>query len=89
MKSKSAAYFLWLISIFGWLGFHLFYLGKIGTGILWIITGGFFGVGSLIDLFTLGGHVEQFNTKEELKTLRATTNELARMTAHKMAQKNL
>ena len=85
MKSKSAAYFLWLISIFGWLGFHRFYLGKIGTGILWIITGGFFVVGSL----TLGGHVEQYNTKEELKTLRATTNELARMTAHKMAQKNL
>jgi TM2 domain-containing membrane protein YozV len=88
MKSKGAAYFLWLISVFGWLGFHRFYLGKIGTGIIWIFTGGCFGIGALIDLFTLGGQVEQYNTKEELKTLRATTNEMARMTAHSMAQKN-
>lgn len=88
MKSKGAAYFLWLISVFGWLGFHRFYLGKIGTGIIWIITGGCFGIGALIDLFTLGGQVEQYNTKEELKTLRATTTEMARMTAHSMAQKN-
>ena len=70
MKSKGVAYLLWLISIFGWLGIHRFYLGKIGTGILWIFTGGLFGIGSLIDLFTLGGKVEQYNTKQELKTIR-------------------
>jgi TM2 domain-containing membrane protein YozV len=34
MKSKSVAYVLWLISIFGWLGFHRFYLRKVGTGII-------------------------------------------------------
>lgn len=73
MKSKGIAYTLWLLSIFGWLGFHRFYLGKIGTGILWIITGGLLGLGSLFDLFTLGGAVEQYNTNEELKTIRATT----------------
>ena len=73
MKSKGTAYLLWLISIFGWLGFHHFYLGKIIKGILWILTGGFFGIGSLIDLFTLGGAVENYNTKEELKTIRAAT----------------
>jgi len=63
MKTINAAYFLWLISIFDWLGFHRFYLGKIGTRIIWILTGVFFGIGSLIDLFTLGGHVEQYITK--------------------------
>lgn len=89
MKSKSAAYLLWFLSIFGWLGFHRFYLGKVGTGILWIFTIGCLGIGSLIDLFTLGGQVEQYNTKLELETLRATTTELARMTAHSMAQKKL
>jgi len=73
MKSKGTAYILWLISIFGWLGFHHFYLGKIGKGIIWILTGGVFGIGSLIDLFTLGGDVEQYNTKEELKIIRTAS----------------
>ena len=79
MKSKGTAYFLWLISFFGWLGFHRFYLGKVGTGILWIITFGVFGIGALIDLFTLGGQVDQYNTNEELKTLRGTANEMGKI----------
>ncbi len=70
MKTKGTAYLLWFLSIFGWLGFHHFYMGKIGKGILWILTGGVFGIGSLIDLFTLGGQVESYNTKQELKTIR-------------------
>lgn len=72
-KSKDIAYLLWLIGIFGWLGLHRFYLGKTGTGILWILTGGLFGFGSLFDLFTLGGKVEQYNTKIELETIRVAT----------------
>ena len=70
MKSKTVAYVLWLVSIFGWLGFHRFYLGKVGTGIIWIFTIGVGGVGALIDLFTLGSQVEQYNTNTELKTIR-------------------
>lgn len=73
MKSKGVAYLLWLLSIFGWLGFHRFYLGKIGTGILWILTGGLFGFGALIDLFTLGGKVDLYNTNQELATIRTAT----------------
>lgn len=73
MKSKGIAYLLWLISGFGWLGIHHFYLGKIGKGIIWIITGGVFGIGSLIDLFTLGGAVDNYNTKSELKEIRTAT----------------
>lgn len=73
MKSKGIAYVLWAVSIFGWLGLHRFYLGKVGTGLIWIFTGGAFGVGALIDLFTLGGQVEQHNTNCELKTIRATS----------------
>lgn len=64
-KSKGVAYLLWLLSIFGWLGFHRFYLGKWGTGILWILTVGLLGVGAFIDLFTLGGKVELYNVRVE------------------------
>lgn len=71
MKSKGVAYVLWLVGLFGILGFHRFYIGKIGTGLLWMFTGGVFGVGALIDLFTLGGQVEQYNTNVELATIRA------------------
>lgn len=67
MKSKGTAYFLWLIGIFGWLGWHHLYLGKYGKCIIWTLTGGVFGIGSLIDLFTLGGDVERYNTNEKLK----------------------
>ena len=32
----------------GWLGAHRFYEGKIGTGILWLCTGGLMGVEKII-----------------------------------------
>ncbi len=61
MRSIGVAYLLWLVSIFGWLGFHRFYLGKFATGIIWIFTGGALGIGSLIDLFTIRSQIELYN----------------------------
>ena len=61
MYSTGLAYLLWWLSGCGWMGFHRFYLGKIGTGILWICTGGLFGIGSIYDLVTLSRQVKEAN----------------------------
>mgnify|MGYP006266028627 CR=1 FL=1 len=73
MKSKSTAYLLWLPSLIGLCGLYYFYLNKPGKGIIWLFTVGIFGIGALIDLFTLGGQVENRNTKTELSEMRHTT----------------
>jgi hypothetical protein len=59
----SIAYFLWLISGFGILGFHRFYLGRFGTGLLWLFTGGLAGIGALFDFFYIPTMVRDENLK--------------------------
>ncbi|MDD3939681.1 MAG: NINE protein [Patescibacteria group bacterium] len=59
MKSKTTAYLLWFF--LGWLSAHRFYLGKTGSGILYLFTGQLFVIGWIIDLFILGGMVDRYN----------------------------
>ena len=65
-KSKLIAYLLWFFGVFGILGFHRIYIGKYTTGIIWFFTGGFFGLGALYDLFSLGTQVKLYNINRSL-----------------------
>jgi TM2 domain-containing membrane protein YozV len=55
----------WLF-FFGGLGAHRYYMGKIGTGILYTCTAGLFGIGVLVDVFTLDGQVIEVNEKNSV-----------------------
>lgn len=46
-KSKWIAFFLCIF--LGYLGVHRFYVGKVGTGLIYLLTGGFFAIGWVLD----------------------------------------
>lgn len=50
-KSRLVAFILvWFLGVFG---VHRFYVGRIGSGILWLLTGGLAGIGALIDIIMI------------------------------------
>lgn len=53
MQNKSKLTALLLCIFFGGIGIHRFYTGKIGTGILWLLTGGCFGIGYVVDIIMI------------------------------------
>ena len=52
----------WILLVFtGVFGIHRFYMGKVLTGLIWLCSGGLFGLGLLYDLWTLNGQVDEIN----------------------------
>ena len=60
--SRMTAFLLALLGLVEVAGIHRFYTGKVATGILWLVTGGLFGVGTVIDIIRIA--VGGFPTKD-------------------------
>ncbi len=52
-SNKSKVVAALLCFFFGGLGVHRFYVGKVGTGVLWLLTGGLFGIGAIVDFIMI------------------------------------
>ncbi|WP_417334741.1 NINE protein [Halobacteriovorax marinus] len=50
-----------LLVLLGYFGFHRLYMGKIGTGILYLCTGGLLGIGVIYDFWTLNDQINEIN----------------------------
>jgi hypothetical protein len=66
-KRSVAAILCGIMFLVPFAGMHRFYVGKIGTGLLWLFTGGLLGIGQLIDfILILSG---EFRDKQGRKLL--------------------
>jgi len=57
------SYVLCAVWFFGLAGLHRLYNGKIGTGLLWLLTFGMFGLGQFVDLFLIPNMVDEYQLK--------------------------
>jgi TM2 domain-containing membrane protein YozV len=67
-KEKKDLLILTLIGFFGVAGLQRFVVGETGMGILYLVTIGFCGIGTIIDLVNLDSMVSKFNQKQAMDT---------------------
>jgi hypothetical protein len=61
MKDKTIGLLLAVLGFFGPAGLHRFYMGKTGTGLLYLFTFGLFGIGTIYDLVTMEDQIYEVN----------------------------
>lgn len=59
---------LLLCVLLGWVGAHRFYVGKIGTGLIWLFTLGFLGIGVIYDVIFIA--TGEFRDDRERRVVR-------------------
>ena len=65
MKSTGTAYLLAIVGLLSPIaGIHRFYLGRTGTGLLYLFTWGFFGIGTVLDLINMHRLVDDENRRQ-------------------------
>lgn len=57
-------YALWCLCLAGVCGAHRIYMGKWGTGLLWLCTFGLAGIGQLVDLFRMKTLIRDSNVRK-------------------------
>jgi TM2 domain-containing membrane protein YozV len=67
-KDKSTVLLLNLLGFILIAGVHRFYMGQLAMGIIYLLTGGFCVVGTIIDLFLHKGMVETYNMQKATET---------------------
>jgi hypothetical protein len=65
--STRIAYLLWFATFFGMSGLHRLYLGKIGSGIIYLVTWGLFGFGTIYDAVTLPEQVREARIRARMR----------------------
>ena len=55
-----------LLTFLGYLGIHRFYLGKIISGVVYLLTGGIFFIGILYDYWSLNEQVHEKNLEPQV-----------------------
>lgn len=66
-KRKGTAWFVW--AALGWAGGHRFYLGRTGTGLLMLLTGGGMGVWWIVDAFLLNDMLRAHAEEQERRRI--------------------
>ena len=54
-----------LLTFLGIFGIHRFYMGKWGTGLLYLVTLGIFGIGLIYDFWTLNSQLSELNWSKQ------------------------
>lgn len=56
----------WILQVFlGFFGIHRMYMGKWGTGLLYLVTAGLLGIGYIYDMWTLNDQISRINSESQ------------------------